>query len=167
VRIKRGEGHGKHGVVFWLGDGRGGARCGVRTDGDGATVWVDAVNVELVVDTPDAPPRKPATATKKRPIVDDDDEAPTVPAKQPDEAPTVPSKKPKRKADQSPADKPADKLAFAKGSQVRWAKGRHSGTGAVFWIGQNKFGDGMRVGVKDDETGETVWADAADCSPKE
>jgi hypothetical protein len=84
----------------------------------------------------DAPAVKVKPA--KRPIVDDDED---------DEAPA--------------ADRP---LAFAKGSKVNWKRGKHSGTGVVFWLGKNKFGEGMRAGVKDDETGETVWADAAECT---
>ena len=54
---------------------------------------------------------------------------------------------------------------IAKGTKVRWSKGRNQGTGVLFWIGKNKFGDGMRAGVKDDETGDTVWADLDDCKP--
>lgn len=52
-----------------------------------------------------------------------------------------------------------------KGTKVRWDNGRHSGTGFVFWLGANKFGGGTRAGVKDDETGETVWLDVKQCEP--
>jgi uncharacterized protein (TIGR02996 family) len=52
-----------------------------------------------------------------------------------------------------------------KGMKVSWDNGRHSGTGFVFWLGANKFGGGTRAGVKDDETGETVWLDVKQCAP--
>nr|MBA3500747.1 hypothetical protein [Deltaproteobacteria bacterium] len=73
---------------------------------------------------------------------------------------------PKAKAAKQTAPEPPAKTdGLEKGTKVQWSKGRHSGTGTVFWLGQNKFGEGMRAGVKDDETGETVWADADDCKP--
>jgi len=53
---------------------------------------------------------------------------------------------------------------FDRGMRVRWTKAKQTGTGTVFWIGKNKFGDGMRVGIKDDASGETVWASAKDCA---
>jgi uncharacterized protein (TIGR02996 family) len=56
---------------------------------------------------------------------------------------------------------------FDRGARVHWRKGKTSGTGTVFWTGKNKFGDGMRVGIKDDANGETVWAAAKDCAPEE
>jgi hypothetical protein len=83
----------------------------------------------------------------------------------PDPAPPAPAKASKSSpapAKSAPADD--DELAFGKGDSVRWVKGRQTGTGTVFWIGKNKFGDGMRVGLKDAETGETVWANARDCA---
>jgi hypothetical protein len=49
--------------------------------------------------------------------------------------------------------------------KVSYTTNQGSGTGVAFWIGNNKFGDGLRVGVKDDESGETVWANADDCKP--
>ena len=29
--------------------------------------------------------------------------------------------------------------------KVRWTKGRNSGIGVVFWLGENKFGPGVRI----------------------
>ncbi len=151
VRIARGAGQRKEGEVFWLGDGSRGPRCGVRAD-DGETVWADVANVRVIAAKPAAEGEAPKPEEKAK------------------------AKKPKsKKADKAPAAKPVKavketvkgegELAFAKGSKVSWKRGRQSGTGVAFWIGNNKFGDGMRVGLKDDETGETVWADAADCKP--
>lgn len=125
VRIDRGPGRGKVGVVFWVGTKDGKARVGLRGDDD-ETYWAD---------------RSAVVASE------DGDAAPAA------------------AADQASDD--GEPLAFAKGSRVAWKKGKHSGLGTVFWIGKNKFGDGMRVGVRDDETRETVWADAADCTPTE
>ncbi len=140
VRILRGQGAGQSGVVFWTGDGNRGPRCGIRGD-DGETYWSDVAALELTDETkPAAAPKAAKAAAKKpakRPIVDDDDE-------------------------DAPAPAPA---GLAKGTQVNWRKGKHTGTGVVFWVGKNKFGDGMRAGIKDDETGETVWADTSDCQP--
>lgn len=155
VRITFYPGKVRDGVVFWLGDGDRGPRCGVRGD-DGETHWADLAWVRVL-----------------------DEPAPAADAP-PDEAPAPAKPKPKKKASNKPAAKAAAEpaapapapapaaggaLAFAKGSKVQWKAGRNTGTGVAFWIGKNKFGDGMRVGIKDDETGETVWANADDCQP--
>ncbi|MEO8705540.1 MAG: DUF4132 domain-containing protein [Kofleriaceae bacterium] len=135
VDIRRGEGRLRCGVVFWIGEGRGDS--GVRLGvrtETDETYWVNAEDVLLATDQP--PPAE-APAKKKKP--------------QP------------AKAAEPPAA-PAGEFAFAKGTLVNWAKGRNSGSGTVFWVGKNKFGDGNRVGVKDAETGETVWADERDCT---
>ncbi|MGE0789647.1 MAG: hypothetical protein AB7S26_28500 [Sandaracinaceae bacterium] len=55
-------------------------------------------------------------------------------------------------------DGPA-KPVLAKGQRVEITRGPGSGTqGEVFWVGDSKFGKGMRYGVKDD-AGETHWVD--------
>jgi hypothetical protein len=82
-----------------------------------------------------------------------------------DEAKTTKSTKKTTKDTTSSSDSDETPSKIAKGMKVRWKTSRHDGTGVAFWIGKNKFGDGMRVGVKDDETGETVWANADDCEP--
>jgi len=47
-----------------------------------------------------------------------------------------------------------------KGSRVSIVKGPSAGTeGEVFWVGESRFGNHMRYGIKDEE-GETHWADA-------
>ncbi len=56
-------------------------------------------------------------------------------------------------ADVSPA-KP-DGAALEKGGRVRWSQDG-GGTGVVFWVGESKGGS-LRVGIKTDEDGETVW----------
>ena len=45
-----------------------------------------------------------------------------------------------------------------KGSRVVVTKGKKSvgATGTVFWIGDNKFGEGKRLGIEGDD-GETHW----------
>jgi uncharacterized protein (TIGR02996 family) len=147
VRVTRGPGSGSEGVVFWLGDGNRGARCGLKTD-DGETVWADLDSVRDI----SAANAANAGAVVKRRSKSGEAATNAVVKGGPAAKPLPPVKK----------GPPEEKIA--KGSQVRWNRGRLSGTGAVFWIGQNKFGDGIRVGLKDDETGETVWADANDCS---
>ncbi|MFT3695078.1 MAG: DUF4132 domain-containing protein [Kofleriaceae bacterium] len=82
-------------------------------------------------------------------VIADDEEAPTAAAK----------------PEPEPGPEPEAPPAIAKGSMVTWKKGKHSGTGVLFWTGKNKFGDGMRAGVKDDETKDTVWVDLDDCKP--
>jgi len=145
VKITRGAGRLREGVVFWVGDGNNGPRCGLKTDND-ETLWADVADVRL-----DAPAPEPTGEITARPRG----------TAEPGDA-----KPRKAKAKAKPAAEPATAgPAFAKGSKVRWTRGRNTGTGVAFWIGKNKFGDGMRVGVKDDETGETVWADANDCAP--
>lgn len=47
-----------------------------------------------------------------------------------------------------------------KGTRVAWDDEHGTSCGEVFWTGQNKYGPGMRLGVKD-EAGETHWIDAA------
>ena len=42
-----------------------------------------------------------------------------------------------------------------KGDRVRWSRDG-GGTGVVFWVGESKGGS-LRVGIKNDEDGETVW----------
>ncbi len=142
VKITRGAGRLREGVVFWIGGGNRGERVGLRTD-DNETLWAD---LDAVRPTSAPVPKSDAPITARPKDYDEDDE-----------------REEQDEDDEAPATKPA----FAKGSRVRWNKGRNTGTGTTFWIGKNKFGDGMRVGVKDDETGETVWADAGDCEPLE
>ncbi len=42
-----------------------------------------------------------------------------------------------------------------RGDRVRWAEGE----GTIFWAGPSKFGDGVRVGIEDDN-GDKHWLDA-------
>jgi len=62
------------------------------------------------------------------------------------------------------ASAPAPK-AVHKGDAVRWRHQGREGTGIVFWVGKSKYGPELRVGLKDDATGESVWADAAEVHP--
>jgi hypothetical protein len=45
-----------------------------------------------------------------------------------------------------------------KGTRVKVYKGRNAvgTTGVIFWIGDNKFGDGKRIGLEGDD-GQTYW----------
>ena len=152
VKIHSGTNRLREGTVFWLGDGNKGPRCGIKTDED-ETLWADVADVRptAVVDT----------GRKEIEDEETDDAAG-------DEADKFIAAATKRKpvaAKKTTAPEPAKPSSLEKGTKVRWSKGRQSGTGTVFWLGQNKFGEGMRAGVKDDETGETVWADADDCKP--
>ena len=140
VQITRGAGRLREGVVFWLGDGTNGPRCGIRTDGN-ETLWANIADVRVTTKSTDAD--EPAEAEE------DDDAARFI------------------KAAAKPEPAPLAKGTLTKGMRVKWSKGRLQGNGTVFWIGKNKFGDGMRAGVKDDETEDTVWVDADDCQPTE
>lgn len=48
---------------------------------------------------------------------------------------------------------------FEKGDRVSWEAGGETLEGEVFWIGENKFGPGQRLGVRD-AGGEAHWLDA-------
>ena len=146
VQIARGANRLREGYVFWIGDGSKGPRVGIKTDDD-ETLWANLADVRKTT--------RGAGAAD-----DDDDDEPRADAdgEQDAAAQFLAAHDPK-------PPPPLAKGTLAKGTQVRWTKGRNTGTGVVFWIGKNKFGDGMRAGVKDDETGETVWADADDCEP--
>jgi uncharacterized protein (TIGR02996 family) len=153
VKIHSGANRLREGTVFWLGDGNKGPRCGIKTDED-ETLWADVADVRptAVVDTG----RKDV----------EDDETDDAAGDEADKFIAAATKqKPAAAKRKVIAPEPAKPSSLEKGTKVRWSKGRLSGTGTVFWLGQNKFGDGMRAGVKDDETGETVWADADDCKP--
>lgn len=51
---------------------------------------------------------------------------------------------------------------FAKGDRAAILSGRNAGVrGSVFWVGPNKFGEGMRYGLRDDH-GTTHWVDGAE-----
>lgn len=58
-------------------------------------------------------------------------------------------------ADPGPAEAPE----VDKGARVSWSAGGETLEGEVFWIGENKFGPGQRLGVRD-AAGETHWLDA-------
>jgi hypothetical protein len=50
---------------------------------------------------------------------------------------------------------------FEKGDRVRIRAGDDKGVvGSVFWVGESKFGKGMRYGIRGDDE-ETYWADQA------
>ena len=64
------------------------------------------------------------------------------------------------KETEAPAPEPVqDGPEPIKGCRVRWTDQEGELTGFVFWYGPNKFGPGMRVGVKA-EDGETYWLNA-------
>ena len=51
-------------------------------------------------------------------------------------------------------------VALAKGARASITKGPSAGVeGEVFWVGDSRYGPGMRYGIKDD-AGETHWADS-------
>ena len=55
-------------------------------------------------------------------------------------------------------------MGFAKGDRVKVVGGRKSMgvTGVIFWIGDNKYGEGQRFGVRGDD-GETHWVPEEHC----
>lgn len=57
---------------------------------------------------------------------------------------------------------------FAKGDRAAVVSGaRDVGVrGQVFWVGENKFGPGLRYGLRGDD-GETYWVDEANIGPEE
>lgn len=60
---------------------------------------------------------------------------------------------------------PEEKPVLDKGQRVVITKGRSKGVeGEVFWVGESKFGPGMRYGVKGDDD-ETHWADEQQLEP--
>src|SRR5690606_23086762 len=69
----------------------------------------------------------------------------------------------------APEPPPADaKAPLAKGARVTITSGREGvgESGEVFWVGDSKFGKGMRYGVKSAD-GATYWADERDVTPIE
>ena len=104
VRITRGPRRLHEGVVFWLGDGHSGPRCGIRTD-ENETVWADATDVRPV----DAEPEPPVV--KRRTPGGETSDATAKPASGDGvrkRKPPIAGKQPRRNADQSPVDPPDD-----------------------------------------------------------
>lgn len=152
IGLRGDTGKGQWGNVFWLGQRAGVYRCGVRAD-DGETHWVDVSALEKLTDEDR---ERDAAAQKKRAGAKGDDK-------------TKPAAKGASAHDEGGKNKgeEPDPAALKKGMRVTWRHGAASGTGAIFWLGEGKFGGGPRAGIKDDATGETVWADAAQCEPLE
>jgi len=55
-------------------------------------------------------------------------------------------------------------MAFDKGDHVKVIGGRNSKgvTGTIFWVGENKFSEGQRFGIRGDD-GETHWVPEEHC----
>ena len=55
-------------------------------------------------------------------------------------------------------------MAFEKGDRVKIVGGRKSKgvTGQIFWVGENKYGEGQRFGIRGDD-GETHWVPEEHC----
>ncbi len=61
-----------------------------------------------------------------------------------------------------------ERAPLEKGARVRITRGEGAGaTGEVFWIGEKKFGRGLRYGVRADEGEETYGVDDVACEPRE
>lgn len=131
--LRASEGRGQWGVVFWVGEKDGRPRCGLRTD-DGETIWADVSTLEKS----SAEEIEASLAAKEKREKKSAAAAPVAPSSSPN-------------------------VELSKGDRVRWRNGSASGTGKVFWLGPGKFGGGPRAGVKDDETGETIWTEQATC----
>jgi hypothetical protein len=63
---------------------------------------------------------------------------------------------PEKPAPQQPTGPAPDASQLTKGARVRWG----GGEGVIFWVGENKFGPGLRLGVTGDDE-EKHWLDAA------
>ncbi len=61
----------------------------------------------------------------------------------------------------------AEELKLEKGARVAIVAGRKGAgvRGEIFWIGENKYGPGMRYGVRGDDA-ETYWVDEASLGPE-
>lgn len=57
-------------------------------------------------------------------------------------------------------------MVLSKGARVKVVRGRRSEgvTGTVFWVGDNKYGEGKRYGIHGDD-GATHWISAEHCDP--
>ena len=74
-----------------------------------------------------------------------------------DSTPTQTSKpEPEKRLQQST---PQEANSFSRGMRVRWVQGE----GTIFWAGASKYGDGVRLGIKDDNE-VTHWLDGAEVS---
>lgn len=134
---------GVQGTVFWTGPDRydeGSTRIGIKTD-SGETYWLSENDVRAV-EAGGAAPKAAAPAQR-----------PTAPPPQAPRTAAPTSAPVGEKLVTAPAG-PAGP-APDKGARVSWA----TGVGTVFWYGPSKFGDGMRVGVEDDN-GAKHWLDA-------
>ncbi|MEZ4335309.1 MAG: hypothetical protein R3B82_01660 [Sandaracinaceae bacterium] len=63
----------------------------------------------------------------------------------------------------------AEKPAFEKGDRAAIVAGRKNPVGIrgqIFWVGENKYGDGMRYGLRGDD-GETYWCDQSHLGPED
>lgn len=49
-------------------------------------------------------------------------------------------------------------IALGRGVTVDYDTRDTKGSGFVFWVGKNEYGPGLRAGIKDAKSGETVWA---------
>jgi len=62
------------------------------------------------------------------------------------------------------ADGPAPAVeagpTFAKGDRVSFRFKGQEGSGSVFWLGENRYGPGQRLGVRPDDSEEAVWLDS-------
>ena len=142
---------GTKGRVFWTGSNHYGDRVGVQGD-DGQTHWTATRNVEVEKGHEDwsgtcptcggtgwVPARDGKGGTKACKVCE----------RRAEEAAET-----RRQAEEARQAVEADVADVRKGSRVVLPNGT---TGRVFWLGQNKYGPGLRVGVQGDD-GQTHWA---------
>ena len=139
VEVVKGQrSYGVQGSVFWHGPDKyneGSFRIGIKDD-DGQTHWLSVDDVVEVDE--DAAPADPSSTS-----------APQTPRSEPPSTSTPQSPRP---------ETPASDLK--RGMRVRW----DNGAGTIFWYGPSRYGDGMRVGVKDDNEA-SHWLDALEVTP--
>ena len=54
----------------------------------------------------------------------------------------------------------AEEPDVQRGSAVCWRDGNQDHRGVVFWVGPSKSGPGVRLGIKHEQTMETIWRSA-------
>jgi len=142
---------GTKGRVFWLGDSHYGDRVGFK-DEDEETYWTALRNVEVEEGHEDL--------TRACPECGDGGWLPANDGKGgkvrcPEcKRRAVEAVKRAKEVEEALAEVEADVAPVRKGSRVKLPGG---GSGKVFWLGESKYGPGLRVGVEGDD-GRTHWA---------
>jgi hypothetical protein len=142
---------GTKGRVFWLGDSHYGDRVGFEGD-DGETYWTALRNVSVEEGHEDWSRVCPECGNGGW-LPAHDGKGGTVRCPECKRRAAEAARKAKEEQEALLAAE-ADVAPVRKGSRVVLPDG---GEGSVFWLGESKYGPGLRVGVKGDD-GRTHWA---------